>query len=637
MPGNKKKNKGGNKAKNAPARSNAANKDDLAGLDEILSNPEQMAAAQREAAEASGFKPRSGKQNAQIGLRGFTQATQNPSMFTDAMSMLGDPSAVKEAEAMMNDPEFKSEINQYMETLKNNSAFRDAMAEAQRKYQALLADPEKMKEATDKYNAMMKQQQDAAAAAAAAAAGKTGEGAAGAAGAAAAAVTKPESDSLEAKDPPVPEAGAEDATAAAAAPAATGADAAKEDAAGAGAGEAASTASTAEATTSEVVSEAGDVPGKDAAAASSCRVADDRSIREGLVHAMSTLQNRGSLAEQLLEEDQDRHGQALQCSLFSSLAIGGLLLGYPVEDVSRYLQSARLCRERMRGLADQSAVSALILYANAHVFVGTRESWAAYREGMNDAEALSQVLLDEDPFVTSFTEYRRHMDNVQLLTKRVVSSGNPIKSLGQLMDTSRMGVKTEEGRRVRARIDKGRVVMSNRRGDRRGAHPAHVVEDCLFLTIRYFNAVEGKNSGLGHVHDYLAAELQRLMQVEAGGVVLATLAGALLGVKSRLARADGLLPVAELVLSLFSELPGLARYDTRLAAHRALAVFKLLANRQLYDALRNIVVAGSEEYTPTFDEYHSGLPICGIEFVACQAEDILRLASPGGGMGTRDA
>jgi len=37
------------------------------------SNPEQMAAAQREAVEANGFKPRSGKQNAQIGLKGFTQ------------------------------------------------------------------------------------------------------------------------------------------------------------------------------------------------------------------------------------------------------------------------------------------------------------------------------------------------------------------------------------------------------------------------------------------------------------------------------------------------------------------------------------------------------------------------------------
>ena len=42
-------------------------------------------------------------------------------MFTDAMSMLGDPGAVKEAEAMMNDPEFKSEISQYMDTLKNKA------------------------------------------------------------------------------------------------------------------------------------------------------------------------------------------------------------------------------------------------------------------------------------------------------------------------------------------------------------------------------------------------------------------------------------------------------------------------------------------------------------------------------------
>lgn len=48
--------------------------------------------------------------------------------------MLSDPAAVKEAEAMMQDPEFKSEISSYMETLKNNDAFRQAMAEAQRKY-----------------------------------------------------------------------------------------------------------------------------------------------------------------------------------------------------------------------------------------------------------------------------------------------------------------------------------------------------------------------------------------------------------------------------------------------------------------------------------------------------------------------
>lgn len=214
-------------------------------------------------------------------------------------------------------------------------------------------------------------------------------------------------------------------------------------------------------------------------------MADDRSIREGLVHAISTLQNRGSLAEQLLlEEEEDRHGQALQCSLFSSFAIGGLLLGYPVADVARYLEFARLCRERMRSLADQSAVSALILYANAHAFVGSRESQKEYRDSMNDADAISQVLLDEDPFVVSFTEYRRHMDNAHLLTKRVVSADNPIKPLGRLMDTGRMGVKTEEGRRVRTWIDKGRVMMSHRGGGRQGAHPAHVVEDSESLVDR---------------------------------------------------------------------------------------------------------------------------------------------------------
>lgn len=36
MPNNKKKGKGGAKPKSAPTRSNAANKDDLAGLDDLL-------------------------------------------------------------------------------------------------------------------------------------------------------------------------------------------------------------------------------------------------------------------------------------------------------------------------------------------------------------------------------------------------------------------------------------------------------------------------------------------------------------------------------------------------------------------------------------------------------------------------
>ena len=64
------------------------------------------------------------------------QAAQNPEMLTEAMSMLRDPETIKAAEEMMQDPEFKSEISQYIETIKNNSAFQAAMGEARRKYQA---------------------------------------------------------------------------------------------------------------------------------------------------------------------------------------------------------------------------------------------------------------------------------------------------------------------------------------------------------------------------------------------------------------------------------------------------------------------------------------------------------------------
>lgn len=62
------------------------------------------------------------------------QAQQNPAMFHDAMDMLSDPESVKEAEKMMQDPEFKSEISAYMDTLRSNDVFKQAMAEAQRKY-----------------------------------------------------------------------------------------------------------------------------------------------------------------------------------------------------------------------------------------------------------------------------------------------------------------------------------------------------------------------------------------------------------------------------------------------------------------------------------------------------------------------
>ena len=115
---------------------------------------------------------------------------------------------------------------------------------------------------------------------------------------------------------------------------------------------------------------------------------DDKSIRDGLIHAMASQRDRtapSSGCEPTLDSlllgqeptegvgDEHRKGQALECALFSSIAIGGLMLGCPVRDVARHLVSAQRCREQLDGLRDRSAVAALLLHAVSHAFLGAAQ------------------------------------------------------------------------------------------------------------------------------------------------------------------------------------------------------------------------------------------------------------------------
>jgi len=61
------------------------------------------------------------------------------------------------------------------------------------------------------------------------------------------------------------------------------------------------------------------------------------------------------------------------------------------------------------------------------------------------------------------------------------------------------------------------------------------------------------------VHDYLAAELDRLVRVEAGVLVVNGVANFLIAAKARLFRTDGLLPLADLISSNIHQFPGLTR------------------------------------------------------------------------------
>ena len=141
-----------------------------------------------------------------------------------------------------------------------------------------------------------------------------------------------------------------------------------------------------------------------------CPVIDDRTIRDGLIHAMAsqrdyTAPSSGQnpnlhflrLGQEVAAEglgyhhhprvpgqlggDEYRKGQALECALFSSIAIGALILGCPVGDVARYLAPAQRCREQLDGLRDRSAVSALLLHALSHAFLGAEKVRPANKVG----------------------------------------------------------------------------------------------------------------------------------------------------------------------------------------------------------------------------------------------------------------
>lgn len=83
-----------------------------------------------------------------------------------------------------------------------------------------------------------------------------------------------------------------------------------------------------------------------------------------------------------------------------------------------------------------------------------------------------------------------------------------------------------------------------------------------FLVFRYAHTI-GNGSAYDQVHDFLAAELDRLVQVDAGALVLNGVANFLIAVKARLFRTDGLLPLAELISSNVHQFPGIARWAFR--------------------------------------------------------------------------
>lgn len=203
-------------------------------------------------------------------------------------------------------------------------------------------------------------------------------------------------------------------------------------------------------------------------------MADEVSIRDGLMHAFTGLWNRKSL--DTLQGEEAMRGNALACTLFSSIAIGGLLLGCPPTVVAHHVASARGCLEKFHGLSDKFSVSALIMYAMSNALLPFTESQARYRENMDKARLMSSCLPKEHPFVSAIMAYRTISDGLSVLSMAATYSANPIDVWGRYMDTTNLGVKTADGEAILKRANtsatrRARFVPTHH------AHPLYVVTD----------------------------------------------------------------------------------------------------------------------------------------------------------------
>jgi len=201
----------------------------------------------------------------------------------------------------------------------------------------------------------------------------------------------------------------------------------------------------------------------------------ETSIREGLLSAMSMLALRDPV-EDLLSSLEDEKRHALMCSLFSAIAIGGLMLGCPVAAVARHMDFARHCKEQFNGFADKTpTVPALILYAMSHAFIVSEHSDQEHREALLQARDIQDGCQEVDPLVSCFLAYREFHDRIEFVTLSMIESHNPFSAVRRVMNTKGMVLRTDRAKRVREEIDRGEQYTAQ---GSHGAHPSFVLVDC---------------------------------------------------------------------------------------------------------------------------------------------------------------
>lgn len=146
-------------------------------------------------------------------------------------------------------------------------------------------------------------------------------------------------------------------------------------------------------------------------------VANEVSIRDGLMHSFAGMWYGGAPA---LRGQEAFRGRALECAFFSSVAIGGLLSGYPVDMVKNHVENAQASVVEFRGLSEKHAVSALILSGMMNILLPPEAKAAGANAGadadgrrsLDEAEAIFEALPEKDPLVGVILTFRRMVEGL---------------------------------------------------------------------------------------------------------------------------------------------------------------------------------------------------------------------------------
>ena len=116
-----------------------------------------------------------------------------------------------------------------------------------------------------------------------------------------------------------------------------------------------------------------------------------------------------------LQGHEALRARALECSFFSSVAIGGLISGCPASMLSAHVDTAHAAVAEIRGLSDKHAVSAQILHGMLYILLPSPGSNAEGRRSLDEAHATFESLQHKPPLVSLVLAFDRQVESLRYM------------------------------------------------------------------------------------------------------------------------------------------------------------------------------------------------------------------------------